>query len=105
MSSKTKANSNRAAAALRLAAGALHHSDSALGAFYRRKRAQLGSPKAITAAAQRLIDRLANASVPDRGHPNGEGASATLWEAPVYQIVPSRERCQSQGVAQCRARR
>ena len=39
---------------MRLAAGALHHSDSALGAFYRRKRAQLGSPKAITAAAHKL---------------------------------------------------
>ena len=54
ISSRTKRNANRAAAALRLAAGALHHSDSALGAFYRRKRAQLGSPKAITAAAHKL---------------------------------------------------
>ena len=54
LSSRTKRNANRAAAALRLAAGALHHSDSALGAFYRRKRAQLGSPKAITAAAHKL---------------------------------------------------
>ena len=54
LSSRTRRNTNRAAAALRLAAGALHHSDSALGAFYRRKRAQLGSPKAITAAAHKL---------------------------------------------------
>ena len=54
MSSRTKRNASRAAAALRLAAGALHHSDSALGAFYRRKRAQIGSPKAITAAAHKL---------------------------------------------------
>ena len=54
LSSRTKRNANRAAAALRLAAGALHHSESALGAFYRRKRAQLGSPKAITAAAHKL---------------------------------------------------
>ena len=54
VSSRTKRNANRAAAALRLAAGALHHSDSALGAFYRRKRAQLGSPKAITAGAHKL---------------------------------------------------
>ena len=53
LSSRTKRNANRAAA-LRLAAGALHHSASALGAFYRRKRAQLGSPKAITAAAHKL---------------------------------------------------
>ena len=54
LSSRTKRNASRAAAALRLAAGALHHSDSALGAFYRRKRAQLGSPKAITATAHKL---------------------------------------------------
>ena len=54
LSSKTKRNANRAAAALRLAAGALHHSDSASGAIYRRKRAQLGPPKAITAAAHKL---------------------------------------------------
>ncbi len=54
VSSRTKRNTSRAAAALRLAAGALHHSDSALGAFYRRKRAQLGSPKAITAVAHKL---------------------------------------------------
>ena len=51
ISSKTKASANRAAAALRLAANALHRSDSALGAFLRRKKAQLGAPKAITATA------------------------------------------------------
>ena len=49
MSSKTKASGNRAA--LRLAANALHRSDSALGAFLRRKKAHLGAPKAITATA------------------------------------------------------
>ena len=55
MSSKTKPNANRAAAALRLAANALHRSDSAaLGAFLRRKKAQLGAPKAITAMAHKL---------------------------------------------------
>ena len=54
MSSKTKPNSSRAAAALRLAAHGLHRSDSALGAFLRRKKAQLGAPKAITATAHKL---------------------------------------------------
>lgn len=44
----------RAALALRMAAQSLHHSKSALGDFYRRKRAQLGAPKAITAAAHKL---------------------------------------------------
>ena len=54
ISSRTKANANRAAKALRLAANALHRSNSALGAFLRRKKAQLGSPKAITATAHKL---------------------------------------------------
>ena len=54
MSSKTKPNANRALAALRMAANALHRSDSALGAFLRRKKAQLGAPKAVTATAHKL---------------------------------------------------
>ena len=54
MSSKTKPSANRAAAALRLAAHGLHRSDSALGAFLRRKKTQLGAPKAITATAHKL---------------------------------------------------
>jgi transposase len=44
----------RAATALRMAAQSLHHSRSALGDFYRRMRAKLGAPKAITAAAHKL---------------------------------------------------
>ena len=52
MSSKTKPSANRAAAALR--PNALHRSDSALGAFLRRKKAQMGGPKAITATAHKL---------------------------------------------------
>jgi transposase len=48
---KTK---NRANTALRLAASSLSRSDSALGAFYRRKRAQLGTPKAIVATAHKI---------------------------------------------------
>ena len=54
MSSKTKASANRAAAALRLVANALHRSGSALGAFLRRKKAHMGAPKAITATAHKL---------------------------------------------------
>ena len=54
ISSKTKPSANRAAAALRLAAHGLHRSDSALGAFLRRKKAHLGAPKAITATAHKL---------------------------------------------------
>ena len=54
ISSKTKPSANRAAAALRLAANALHRPDSALGAFLRRKKSHLGAPKAITATAHKL---------------------------------------------------
>lgn len=44
----------RAAMALRLAAQGLAHSHSALGAYYRRMRARLGAPKAMTATAHTL---------------------------------------------------
>jgi transposase len=44
----------RAATSLRMAAQSLHHSKSGLGGFYRRMRAKLGAPKAITAAAHKL---------------------------------------------------
>ena len=54
ISSRTKTSANRAAAALRMATYSLHRSDSALGAFLRRKKAQLGAPKAITATAHKL---------------------------------------------------
>ena len=42
------------AAALRLAAISLYRSKSALGAFLRRKKVQLGAPQAITATAHKL---------------------------------------------------
>lgn len=45
---------NRAADALRLSAQNLLPSKSALGANYRRRRARLGAPKAITAMAHKL---------------------------------------------------
>jgi len=45
---------NRAATALRVAAQGLAHSHSALGAYYRRMRARLGAPKAMTAMAHKL---------------------------------------------------
>ena len=54
ISSRTTPSANRAATALRLAAFGLLRSDSALGAFLRRKKAQLGPAKAITATAHRL---------------------------------------------------
>ena len=54
LSRRTKPCANRAATALRLAAACLHHSQSALGAFFRRMKARMGAPKAITATAHKL---------------------------------------------------
>jgi transposase len=45
---------NRASTALRVAAASLKHSDSALGAYYRRMRARHGAPSAITDTAHKL---------------------------------------------------
>ncbi len=53
-SSKSKPSANRAAHAFRIAAHSLHRSQSATGAFLRRKKAQLGAPKAITATAHKI---------------------------------------------------
>lgn len=52
--SQTRPVVNRAAHAFRMAAFSLTRSNSALGAFYRRLRARLGAPKAITATAHKL---------------------------------------------------
>lgn len=45
---------SRVAWALRLAAQSLHRSQTALGGFFRRLKARLGAPKAITATAYKL---------------------------------------------------
>jgi len=52
--SGTRKVKNRIAVTLRMAAQSLQQSESALGVFYRRMRAKLGAPKAITAAAHKL---------------------------------------------------
>jgi hypothetical protein len=54
LSVKTRKVKNRAATALRMAAQSLYRSQSHLGHFYRRMRAKLGAPKAITATAHKL---------------------------------------------------
>jgi transposase len=51
---QTRPSSNRAAAALRMAACSLLRCNCALGAYARRMRARLGAPKAITATAHKL---------------------------------------------------
>jgi transposase len=54
LSSRTRKVRQRLARALRMAAESLHHSQSWLGEFYRRMRAQHGAPKAITITAHKL---------------------------------------------------
>lgn len=54
LSSKTKPSDNKVAQALRMAASSLYNSSCYLGAFFRRMRARLGTPKAITATAHKF---------------------------------------------------
>ena len=54
LSSKTRRTSNRAASLLRLTAGTVGRTDTALGAFYRRLSARVGKAKAITATARKI---------------------------------------------------
>jgi transposase len=60
LSSKTRRTGNRAASLLRLAAGTLGRTDTALGAFYRRLSARVGKAKAITATARKLATLFYN---------------------------------------------
>jgi transposase len=54
LSSKTKRSANRVRQALKMAAMSLSHSDSALGAFYRRLCSRMDKPSANTAVAHKL---------------------------------------------------
>jgi len=54
LSVQTRHVKHRVAQALRMAAQSLYRSHSVLGAFFRRMRAKLGAPKAITATAHKL---------------------------------------------------
>ena len=58
LSSKPRKNSNRAAAALRLAAQSAMQSKTAIGAFIRRIKSRLGAPTAINAGAHKLARLL-----------------------------------------------
>jgi transposase len=54
LSRRIRRGASRAKRALRLGARSLHHSQSALGAFFRRMKSRYGSAAAITAAAHKL---------------------------------------------------
>src|SRR4029077_5127319 len=60
LSSKPRRTDNRAASLLRLAAGTLGRTDTALGAFYRRLSARIGKAKAITATARKIATLFYN---------------------------------------------
>ena len=54
ISSKTGPGVNRAAQALRMATQTLYRSHSALGDYFRRKRARFGTPQAVTDTAHKM---------------------------------------------------
>lgn len=54
LSGKSKPCKNRVAIALRIAANTLYRSQCAFGAYLRRMKGRLGSPKAVTALAHKL---------------------------------------------------
>jgi transposase len=58
LSAKTKRSANRVRQALKMAAMSLSHSDSALGAFYRRLCSRMDKPRANTATAHKLARML-----------------------------------------------
>jgi transposase len=54
LNNKIKRNPNRATQAFRMAANSLSHSQTALGAFYRRIKARSGGQQAVTATAHKI---------------------------------------------------
>jgi transposase len=78
LSSRTRQVNNRAATILRLAAMMLGKTDTPLGAFYRRKRAQLGAPKAITATARKLACLIYRLIKAGQGYQEGDARAYEL---------------------------
>ena len=78
LSARTRQVNNRAATVLRLAAVAVGKTDTPLGAFYRRKRAQLGGPKAITATARKLACLIYRLIKAGQGYQEGDARTYEL---------------------------
>jgi len=57
-SRRVRRGANRGARAMRMAAQGSHHAKNALGAFYRRIQARCGGPKAVTATARKIAERV-----------------------------------------------
>lgn len=75
LSGRQPVRAHRAASIFRMAAMSLRHSRSALGAFFRRKRAHLGPARAISATAHKLA-RIVYIMLRDRKHFIDPGESA-----------------------------
>ena len=87
LSARTRQVNNRAATILRLAAVALGKTDTPLGAFYRRKRAQLGGPKAITATARKLACLIYRLIKAGQGYQEGDARAYELKRHLIDQAV------------------
>ena len=97
LSSRTKPSGNRAAQALRMAAFVLYRSKSALGAYYRRMRARLGAPKAITATAHKLA-RILYAMLRDKRSFKEVGQEAYEEEYKKRQIATLKKKAKELGL-------
>jgi hypothetical protein len=102
LSVRTRHVKHRVAQALRTAAQSLQRSQSALGAYFRRMRAKLGAPKAITATAHKLARILYHllttqqpyeethvAAAEARYHRRSEARLRAQARALGYHLVPA----------------
>lgn len=91
LNSRTRRSSNRVAKALRLAAQSLERSKTALGAYYRRMKARLGAPEAITATAHKLARTVY--SLLKHGQPFvdlGQEAYESMYQARIRKSLEKR---------------
>ena len=97
-------NANRVANALRLSARGVANSKSALGAFYRRLRARIGAPKALTAVAYKIAkiiyrmllskrpyNDIGQAAYDERFRARRIRSLTRMARALGYQIIPEPE--------------
>jgi transposase len=93
LSAATRASSNRAAQALRMAAQALRKSQSALGAYHRRLCARMDRPKAITATAHKLARLIYFMLTKGQGYVEaGQDAYEQMYRQRVVQNLTKRAR-------------
>jgi transposase len=93
LSSRTQPTKNRAALALRMATQGLHRSDSFLGDYFRRMKARMGAPKAMTATAHKLA-RIVYHMV----------TAQQEYDATVFQLQEQRRRLQKSARLHAQAR-